>query len=55
IESMNNDKQVYSYDLEGELYDVGEKLVFVKTTIEYALKDDIMREELTRFIYALFL
>ena len=26
------------------------KLGFVKTTIEYALKDDSMREELTRFI-----
>ncbi|WP_103152419.1 UTP--glucose-1-phosphate uridylyltransferase GalU [Staphylococcus aureus] len=50
IERMNNDNQVYAYDFEGERYDVGEKLGFVKTTIEYALKDDIMREELTRFI-----
>ncbi|HCV2166024.1 TPA: UTP--glucose-1-phosphate uridylyltransferase GalU [Staphylococcus aureus] len=50
IERMNNDNQVYAYDFEGESYDVGEKLGFVKTTIEYALKDDSMREELTRFI-----
>ncbi|HDF7450638.1 TPA: UTP--glucose-1-phosphate uridylyltransferase GalU [Staphylococcus aureus] len=50
IERMNNDNQVYAYDFEGERYDVGEKLAFVKTTIEYALKDDSMREELTRFI-----
>ncbi|HEH3029027.1 TPA: UTP--glucose-1-phosphate uridylyltransferase GalU [Staphylococcus aureus] len=50
IEHMNNDNQVYAYDFEGERYDVGEKLGFVKTTIEYALKDDSMREELTRFI-----
>ncbi|HDE5322373.1 TPA: UTP--glucose-1-phosphate uridylyltransferase GalU [Staphylococcus aureus] len=50
IERMNNDNQVYAYDFEGERYDVGEKLDFVKTTIEYALKDDSMREELTRFI-----
>ncbi|HBE7165166.1 TPA: UTP--glucose-1-phosphate uridylyltransferase GalU [Staphylococcus aureus] len=53
IERMNNDTQVYAYDFEGERYDVGEKLGFVKTTIEYALKDDSMREELTRFIKAL--
>ncbi|QNW39655.1 UTP--glucose-1-phosphate uridylyltransferase GalU [Staphylococcus aureus] len=53
IERMNNDYQVYAYDFEGERYDVGEKLGFVKTTIEYALKDDSMREELTRFIKAL--
>lgn len=50
IERMNNDNQVYAYDFEGERYDVGEKLGFVKTTIEYALKDDSMREELIRFI-----
>lgn len=50
IERMNNDNQVYAYDFEGERYDVGEKLGFVKTTIEYALKDESMREELTRFI-----
>ncbi|HDI7347664.1 TPA: UTP--glucose-1-phosphate uridylyltransferase GalU [Staphylococcus aureus] len=50
IERMNNVNQVYAYDFEGERYDVGEKLGFVKTTIEYALKDDSMREELTRFI-----
>ncbi|HDG3213392.1 UTP--glucose-1-phosphate uridylyltransferase GalU [Staphylococcus aureus] len=50
IERMNNDNQVCAYDFEGERYDVGEKLGFVKTTIEYALKDDSMREELTRFI-----
>ncbi|HDK3661008.1 TPA: UTP--glucose-1-phosphate uridylyltransferase GalU [Staphylococcus aureus] len=50
IERMNNDNQVYAYDFEGERYDVGEKLGFVKTTIEYALKDDSMVEELTRFI-----
>ncbi|HAR4491742.1 TPA: UTP--glucose-1-phosphate uridylyltransferase GalU [Staphylococcus aureus] len=53
IERMNNDNQVYAYDFEGERYDVGEKLGFVKTTIEYALKDDSMREELTRFIKTL--
>ncbi|HHW7745835.1 TPA: UTP--glucose-1-phosphate uridylyltransferase GalU [Staphylococcus aureus] len=55
IERMNNDNQVYAYDFEGERYDVGEKLGFVKTTIEYALKDDSVREELTRFIKELVL
>lgn len=31
-------------------YDVGEKLGFVKTTIEYALKDPKMKDELVTFI-----
>ena len=38
IERMNSKQQVYAYDFEGNRYDVGEKLGFVKTTIEYALK-----------------
>ena len=50
IERMNNDYQVFAYDFIGNRYDVGEKLGFVKTTIEYALKDDSMKDELKRFI-----
>lgn len=50
IERMNKESQVYAYDFEGERYDVGEKLGFVKTTIEFALKDQEMKEALTKFI-----
>lgn len=50
IERLNKDDQVYAYDFEGDRYDVGEKLGFVKTTIEYSLKDQEMKEELTQFI-----
>jgi len=50
IERLNRADQVYAYDFEGARYDVGEKLGFVKTTIEYALKDEKIREELTDFI-----
>ena len=50
IERLNKDSQVYAYDFEGNRYDVGEKLGFVKTTIEFALKDKEMNEALTRFI-----
>jgi len=53
IERLNADSQVYAYDFEGSRYDVGEKLGFVKTTIEYALKDAEMKEELKAFIKAL--
>ncbi|ANK38033.1 UTP--glucose-1-phosphate uridylyltransferase [Staphylococcus equorum] len=50
IERLNKHDQVYAYDFEGDRFDVGEKLGFVKTTIEFALKDESMHEELTRFI-----
>lgn len=50
IERMNNDNQVYAYDFEGNRYDVGEKLGFVKTTIEYALRDEDMKEDVKKYI-----
>ena len=50
IERMNSKQQVYAYDFEGDRYDVGEKLGFVKTTIEYALKDPEMSHDLKAFI-----
>ncbi|WP_410503001.1 UTP--glucose-1-phosphate uridylyltransferase GalU [Exiguobacterium acetylicum] len=53
IERLNADSQVFAYDFEGNRYDVGEKLGFVKTTIEYALKDEEMRDELKAFIKSL--
>lgn len=53
IERLNADSQVYAYDFEGSRHDVGEKLGFVKTTIEYALKDEEMRDELRAFIKTL--
>ncbi len=43
---MNSKQQVYAYDFEGNRYDVGEKLGFVKTTMEYALKDPEMSPRL---------
>ncbi|PTI30509.1 UTP--glucose-1-phosphate uridylyltransferase [Mammaliicoccus vitulinus] len=53
IERLNKDDKVYAYDFEGQRYDVGEKIGFVKTTIEYALKDEEMREEIKRYIQSL--
>ncbi|WP_251943323.1 UTP--glucose-1-phosphate uridylyltransferase GalU [Staphylococcus sp. Marseille-Q5304] len=50
IERLNKDDQVYAFDFDGNRFDVGEKLGFVKTTIEFALKDESMRDELTSFI-----
>lgn len=50
IERMNSAVPVYAYDFDGDRYDVGEKLGFVKTTIEYALKDPEMSQDLKAFI-----
>lgn len=50
IENLNAKDCVYAYDFEGERYDVGEKTGFVKTTIQFALKNDEMSSEIKEFI-----
>ncbi|GEP80560.1 UTP--glucose-1-phosphate uridylyltransferase GalU [Staphylococcus carnosus] len=50
IEHLNSDDCVYAYDFKGERYDVGEKIGFVKTTIQFALNDDYMKKEIKEFI-----
>ncbi|AYU54516.1 UTP--glucose-1-phosphate uridylyltransferase GalU [Staphylococcus debuckii] len=50
IERLNQDDKVYAYDFEGQRYDVGEKIGFVKTTIAYALKDAEMKDEIESYI-----
>lgn len=50
IEHLNTDDCVYAYDFEGDRYDVGEKLGFVKTTIQFALNNDEMTEDIKTFL-----
>lgn len=50
IQQLNELQNVYAYDFEGKRYDVGEKLGFIKTTIEFALQDNKLREELLAFL-----
>lgn len=53
IESLNNDDCVYAYDFDGDRYDVGEKLGFVKTTIQFALNNEETSEDIKKFIESL--
>ena len=50
---LNKNDKVYAFDFEGQRYDVGEKTGFVKTTIEYALKDKEMRNEIIHYLKSL--
>ncbi|MGR9048628.1 UTP--glucose-1-phosphate uridylyltransferase GalU [Halobacillus faecis] len=40
IQELNELQKVFAYDFEGKRYDVGEKFGFIKTTIEFALKNE---------------
>ncbi|OZU88367.1 UTP--glucose-1-phosphate uridylyltransferase [Virgibacillus indicus] len=50
IERLNKIQQVYAYEFEGKRYDVGEKLDFIKTTIDLALEREDLREPLLSYI-----
>lgn len=50
IEGLNTMQQVYAYEFEGQRYDVGEKLGFIETTIDFALEREDLQEELKKFI-----
>ena len=50
IEQLNAVQNVYGYAFDGKRYDVGEKLGFVETTIEFALQRADLREDLIQFM-----
>jgi len=53
IQMLNEAQDVYAYDFEGERYDVGEILGFVKTTVEFALKDERIKEDFKAYLEGL--
>ena len=48
IQRLNEIQRVFAYDFEGKRYDVGEKLGFIQTTIEFALKHNDLREDILK-------
>lgn len=50
IAKLSYFENVYAYNFEGVRYDVGEKLGFIKTTIEFALKRQDLRDKLLHYL-----
>jgi UTP--glucose-1-phosphate uridylyltransferase len=50
IQKLNKIQRVFAYDFEGNRFDVGEKLGFVKTTIEFALQHEDLQKEVIEFM-----
>ncbi|QHS23500.1 UTP--glucose-1-phosphate uridylyltransferase GalU [Virgibacillus sp. MSP4-1] len=53
IQKLNELQNVYAYDFEGKRYDVGEKLGFIRTSIEFALQNDEIGEQVKQIIQSL--
>ncbi|API91761.1 UTP--glucose-1-phosphate uridylyltransferase [Virgibacillus pantothenticus] len=51
IQKLNKTQPVYALDFEGKRYDVGEKLGFVKTTIEFALQHEELKLDILKFLH----
>jgi UTP--glucose-1-phosphate uridylyltransferase len=50
IQQLNKIQRVFAYDFKGTRYDVGEKFGFVKTTIEFALQHEDLREGMLKYL-----
>ncbi|MDN4071760.1 UTP--glucose-1-phosphate uridylyltransferase GalU [Fictibacillus terranigra] len=50
IQKLNTFQRVFAYDFEGTRYDVGEKLGYITTTIEFALTNYDIRDQLLEFL-----
>jgi len=53
IQKLNEIQPVFAFNFEGDRYDVGETNGFIKTTIEFALKQDDLREDILAFMNGL--
>lgn len=50
ISRLARQKKVYGYEFEGEHYDIGDKLGFVRATIAYALKRPELKEAVKEYL-----
>lgn len=53
IAGLNKYEAVFAYDFEGVRYDVGEKMGFIKTTIEFALQREDLKDSLLEYLYSI--
>lgn len=50
IHKLNQIQRVFAYEFEGKRFDVGEKLGFIETTIDFALQREDLRDDLLKFM-----
>ncbi len=50
IQTLNEKQNVYAYDFAGKRYDVGEKLGFVKTTLDFSLEHEEIKDSVLEYM-----
>ena len=51
--NLISEEAMYAYDFEGTRYDVGDKLGFLKATVEYALRREDLRDGFIEYLNTL--
>ncbi|MEG6570855.1 UTP--glucose-1-phosphate uridylyltransferase, partial [Thermoanaerobacterium thermosaccharolyticum] len=50
LKALLDYEAIYAYNFEGKRYDVGDRMGFLKATIEYALKRDNLKDDLLKYL-----
>ena len=50
INELNKQQAVLAYNFEGNRYDIGDKIGFIKATIDFALQREDIREEVLSYL-----
>ncbi len=50
LEELMQSEAMYAYDFEGDRFDVGDRIGFLKATVEFALKRDDLSSDFTAFL-----
>ncbi|MDF2986119.1 MAG: UTP-glucose-phosphate uridylyltransferase [Eubacterium sp.] len=50
LEELMQNEAMYAYDFEGDRFDVGDRIGFLKATVEFALKRDDLSSDFTGFL-----
>ena len=53
LRRLAKEQPVYAYDFKGHRYDVGTKAGFIQANIEFALRDDSLKNEMKSYLDAL--
>jgi UTP--glucose-1-phosphate uridylyltransferase len=51
---LKEKEDIYAYAFEGKRYDTGDKLGYLKATVEYALRDGALSEQFSAYLKTLF-
>ncbi|MCR5785250.1 MAG: UTP--glucose-1-phosphate uridylyltransferase GalU [Eubacterium sp.] len=50
LKRLAKDQPMYAYDFKGKRYDVGSKIGFLQANVEFALRDENLRDEMKKYL-----